>query len=474
MADEKKSNYEPMPEVPEELRERYRTMLEVISGALSVSEGARRLGLSRNHFQTVMHRGLASMIAGLSPKPPGRPPTPAKEAELSVENQRLRRENEHLQERVDTIDRLLGVASDMLRGQVKATGKRERKASPSTKKSSHDPEDPEPRRLRGALEMHQMGLTKQLAAAVVGRGASTLRRWCARAARGDALVRRRGPGPATPLDAGATSAVVDLVRTLRGLVGADSIRRSIPGVSRRQAAAIKRATVTAMERERIAAAERVVVTTPGIVRGFDAMYAACTSAMMYLLVSSDASVPYRTSIEVVERYDGASVAAALERDIAENGAPLVWREDRARAHDVDEVHEVLRAHGVLPLHGPPHHPRYYGQLERQNREHRAWLATLGMPDPEQLRRECRLMTAALNGLWRRRTLTWKTAAEAWHARSPVQEDRTMLRDEVHERAARIRHTLRGTGAPNGTAERFAIEHALRTRGYLRQEVGGWC
>lgn len=28
-------------------------------------------------------------------------------------------------------------------------------------------------------------------------------------------------------------------------------------------------------------------------------------------------------------------------------------------------------YAVLVLHGPPHHPRFYGQLERQNREHRA-------------------------------------------------------------------------------------------------------
>jgi hypothetical protein len=51
-------SYTPAPRVPSELLPRYKVMLEVLSGELTVSEGARRLGLSRNHFQTLMHRGL--------------------------------------------------------------------------------------------------------------------------------------------------------------------------------------------------------------------------------------------------------------------------------------------------------------------------------------------------------------------------------------------------------------------------------
>jgi len=54
------------------------------------------------------------------------------------------------------------------------------------------------------------------------------------------------------------------------------------------------------------------------------------------------------------------------------------RMDRASSHDTFAVHEVLREHEVLLLHGPPRYPQYYGQHERQNREHQAWLAHSGL------------------------------------------------------------------------------------------------
>src|SRR5574341_2245742 len=97
-----KKTYEPTPEVPAELQARYQTILAVLSGKLSVSEAARQLDLSRNHFQTVMHRALQGLIEGLAPRPTGRPPTPRDE-----EKERLRKENARLKDRVETIDRLM-------------------------------------------------------------------------------------------------------------------------------------------------------------------------------------------------------------------------------------------------------------------------------------------------------------------------------------------------------------------------------
>src|SRR5512138_3499791 len=98
-----KKTYEPAPEVPPELRERYATMLEVLQGRITVSEGARRLGMSRNHFQTLMHRGLKGLLAGVTPGEPGRPGKPAREAELEAEAEKLRRENERLKGRTEMI-----------------------------------------------------------------------------------------------------------------------------------------------------------------------------------------------------------------------------------------------------------------------------------------------------------------------------------------------------------------------------------
>jgi transposase len=481
----KTKTYTSRPVVPASLQARYQAVLEVLSGKTTVSAAAQRLGLARNHFQSIMNRGLAGMIEGLEPKTPGRPGKSAEELERAKKAEQLRRENERLSERVGTIDRLLGVASGLLRGQIKLTGRRE-KASPAapTTSTSTSPEkddessDPESQRIRthleGARTMRSLGLCAVLAAAVIGVSTSTMRRWSARERSGRPLRERRGGAAAPRVSAETSAQVVALVRALRGLPGADALRHAVPGVSRRRAAALKRETVTAMERERVARTTRVHVAVPGVLRGFDAMHVGTTHGMRYVLVSADACVPQRTSAPVVVRYDGPAVAAALDADFARHGAPLVLRADRARAHETPDVLAVLRAHRVLLLHGPPRHPRYYGQLERQNREHRAWLDAAGELDPDALAAECARMVGSLSTLWPRRTLGWCTASDAWERRPALVEDRAALREEVDDRAARLRRHLDARGAPAGLAERLAIEQALIARGYLRLEVGGWC
>src|SRR5437660_8616116 len=97
----KKKTYTPAPEVPSEIQDRYRAVLEVLAGTTTVAEAARRLGMSRNHFQTLMHRGLEGMIGGLSPGKAGRPARPAREVELEAERDKLLRKTEQLEERLD-------------------------------------------------------------------------------------------------------------------------------------------------------------------------------------------------------------------------------------------------------------------------------------------------------------------------------------------------------------------------------------
>lgn len=121
-----KKTYTALPVVPPELAARYETVMAVMAGSLTVSEGARRLGLSRNHFQSLLHRALGSVIEELGPKETGRPPTPARERQLEMETGKLRLENERLQRRVETAERILGVASGMLRGRMDRGARRER------------------------------------------------------------------------------------------------------------------------------------------------------------------------------------------------------------------------------------------------------------------------------------------------------------------------------------------------------------
>ncbi len=483
-----KPSYQPAPIVPPEVADRLETIIAVIAGTCTVSEGARRTGIARNNFQTIVHRAKQALVESLAPRPSGPKPTPEAEAELRAENARLKRENTELARRSDTITRLLSVTGELLKeGRLsgrtpRALSSSRKSSSPATRSSSpsstsssgtstptsSDPEDPDPeptRILAEVVRMSDRGVPLALAAALCGYDERTLRRWRASVEVGRPLRERARACPPSPE---AIEEVARIVRTSHGLMGAEAIRRSITGVSRRQSAAIKAETLTQVERERKAQCARVTITAPGVLRGFDAMYVATTAEMSYLLIAGDAAVPYRTTIDVVDAYDAEHVAKTLERDIATHGAPLVYRLDRAACHDEPRVVSLLEANGVLILHGPPRHPGYYGQLERQNREHRAFLTWSGLISREALAAECESMRHALNETWPRATLNWNTAATVWRQRPPVSVDRAAFREEVDERAAR----REAEGLRADLAQRLAIEHALRIRGLLRVETAG--
>src|SRR5690606_17997858 len=128
-------------------------------------------------------------------------------------------------------------------------------------------------------------------------------------------------------------------------------------------------------------------------------------------------------------------------------------------------------HGVLLLFGPPHHPQFYGQLERGNRDVRDAARASRLPDELLLDEWAEATRRALNEHWPRRSLGYKTPAEVWKARPQVTEDRSALRAEVADRSERIRFHLKGSGGPANLSERLAIEQALLHRGWLRREAG---
>jgi hypothetical protein len=328
--------------------------------------------------------------------------------------------------------------------------------------------------LAAVQALRQQGLPAMLAAAVVGVSGRTVRRWQGRARRAEPLVRTYPRGLRRPVAPERATAAQQLVRELHGLIGAEALRQSVPGISRREAATVKQATLIELEQARRQQATRIEITQPGVVRGLDGLHVATTERAQHLLVVADGCIPYRTSSTVTPRYDGVAVATLLERDFRTHGAPLICRLDRAGAHRVGLVREVLAAHRVLVLHGPPHYPSFYGQLERQNREHRQWLERLGRCAPAVLGGVSQVMIGVLNTRWRRRRLAWATAAEVWQHRRPLVVDRTELAAEVYERSHRLASELAGRGDVAILATRLAIEQALINRGLLRRVVGGWC
>ncbi len=459
---EPSSTYTPTPEVPQELAPRLALILEVLSGVKTLAQAAREANLSRNHFQSLLNRSLGSMVAALTPQEPGRKP---KQQALSALEQRLKkleRENSRLKKRVEATDELIMVAGELLHGQ-RQPGQRARRAR---KSGEPDDAEPEPRGyiLDRVDRMRRLGQTLARVAPLAGVDPSTLRRWrCARCER----LRRRVP-------ASVANRAEQIVRALNGLIGAAALSHAVAGLSRRQAARIKGTTLTLLERERQETLNRISVDRAGLIRGLDAMHLSTQDAKCYALICADAAIPYRTTAMLGEHYDAALVACTIKRDFSAHGAPLILRADRARAHDSPLVKKILEEHQVLMLHGPPRYPCFYGQLERQNREHRAWLAALIDPVGQPMQALLEQMIYCLNTLWPRHALGWKTAAEAWNGRANIKINRQAFKKEVQDRARHLDRHIDLRAKPADLVERLAIEQTLANLGYLHRQQGGWC
>lgn len=459
------STYTTSPVVPAEVLPRLAVIVQVLSGEKSVSQAAREMNLSRNHFQSILHRSLAAMIETLVPKEPGRHPKPQALSDLERRLRQLERENTRLKRRVAATDELLQVAGQLLHGQPRPA-RRARKRATSADPADAEPE-PHAQVLQAVDRMIALGLTRTRAAWLAGVDTATVRRW-------RAPVRRRIVR-STAASAWLRAQAQRRVRELHGLIGAAALSHGIAGLSRRAAARVKTETLTLMERERQHSLKQVHLSAIGAMRGVDAMHLPTEQGSRYALIAADSAVPYRTSVAVSAHYDAALVARLLEQDIAQHGAPLVLRADRARAHEAPEVRAILDRHQILLLHGPPRYPRFYGQLERQNREHRAWLDAIHDPLGPALQQLLAQMLHCLNTLWPRRRLSWRTPAEMWHTREPISpEIRARFLEEVHDRRRRLACKLIIRGAPADLAERLAIEQALSKMRYLHQQIGDRC
>ena len=463
MAKPRPPTYTPAPEPPTDptLRRRYDAIMAVLAQTETVTGAADSLRMSRNHFQTILHRVIASIIETLTPRPAGRPAKPEREAALEAENARLEAENAALKERVAMIERLMGVVGGLVSGKTPMPKPRARKAKT---------EDPEPVPPSSGLHqlvtaMSDIEVPAQVWAKILGVSESTVRRRLMPVLAREHVQKRVEHTP----DELAAQRVRHIVRATHGLVGAASLGRTC-GVSRRAAAAIKQRELREMEIERKTNCQSVTILVPGLVRGFDAMHVRCLDGMAYWLVAGDAAVPYRTSVMTVPSYDAPNVIAALAADFKEHGPPLVLRLDRIACHRTSEVDELLRHYQVLALHGPPRHPCFYGQLERQNREHRAWQRQLRPVTRAELATAAGSMKTALNALWARPTLGWWTSQQAWDRRPTVDIDREELRREVDWHAAGLVHS----GFRVLHARRVAIEQALIKRGLLTINQGGRC
>ena len=228
---DKTPSYEPAPVVPKQMLLRFQTIQDVMSGQLQVTEGAKRLGMSRNHFQTLLHRAEKAVLESVTPKAAGRPAQPAREVELQTELLRVQKENQALKTRSEAVERLLELAGDWARGKIGTRAHRARTAK--TRTPSNDPEEPDGGLVRAVWEeacrQVSAGAMWADAAQLVGRGLATLRRWSRRANGRAVLKQRPGPGARTLPTPEQCAQADDLVRTLDGQIGAAALSKGVSG-----------------------------------------------------------------------------------------------------------------------------------------------------------------------------------------------------------------------------------------------------
>ncbi len=80
----------------QETKARMKAILETVSGALSVREAAKRLGVSEARFHELRKEALQHLADALATRPPGRPPK-AEETTSADEVEELRRQFKELQ-----------------------------------------------------------------------------------------------------------------------------------------------------------------------------------------------------------------------------------------------------------------------------------------------------------------------------------------------------------------------------------------
>jgi transposase-like protein len=77
-----------------ESRKRLKAVLATLMGQMTVAEACSRLSLSESRFHELRRRALSGMVDGLEPRPPGRPPQPVEDEEVSS----LKKQVDHLRE----------------------------------------------------------------------------------------------------------------------------------------------------------------------------------------------------------------------------------------------------------------------------------------------------------------------------------------------------------------------------------------
>ncbi|HEX4450800.1 MAG TPA: hypothetical protein VH143_08030 [Kofleriaceae bacterium] len=225
--------------------------MSVLAQTQTVTAAAASLDMSRNHFQTILHRVIEAIIEAMTPKPAGRPAKPEREAALEAELERVTSELTALQAHAAMMKRMMGALTSIVSGP--APSPRSRGRSKKTKPN----EDPEPTTTirQAVVAMRDAKVPRKLCATVLGVSPATIGRRLQSSPRSTRVPQRHH-------DATACQRVREIVRATHGLVGAQSLSKRC-GLPRRAAAVIKKRELREMEIERKAPAPPCRSSRPG-------------------------------------------------------------------------------------------------------------------------------------------------------------------------------------------------------------------
>ena len=90
------SHVDSLPGDPES-KKRLKAVLATLLGHMTIAEACSQLVISESHFHEIRRRALAGMVDGLEPRPPGRPPNPVEDEEVTALKQQVEDLREELQ-----------------------------------------------------------------------------------------------------------------------------------------------------------------------------------------------------------------------------------------------------------------------------------------------------------------------------------------------------------------------------------------
>jgi transposase InsO family protein len=295
---------------------------------------------------------------------------------------------------------------------------------------------------------------------------SSVLRWSSRQRRGEEPLHKPGPKKRQPLDwKSLLPKVQALPHGRQRTQGTTALQQAYGDqLSRRQFHILVKEERT----QRLAAMPRILWHKPGLVWAIDAtQYQSRKIIPLQDLASRYRFTPLVSSVE-----DGRQIAAFLDKNFRQHGAPLFLKRDNGSPFNNQHVDAVLAEHLVLPLNNPPHFPQYNGAMEKSIGDLKRRLSErLAAPAEGQLLVASVEATIHELNHRRRRCLNGKTACEVYHdpalhLRLNRQSREEVLRLLSREYLETIQTMANRNHRALATAWRGIVESWLRRQGLI--------